>query len=180
MAIAQTITATKPRLEFLVLQVMYALRELTSDSISDRTMENIKTSLFNKWIDQVDIYLVQDNNNAVGGLKMTIDWQKHQLYIDNGDDVIILQGNKNYLHDFQDTCSIIKMHIALNEAKTTWRVIFSDHMSEEQKKRIRKDFNWAINPPPKWDAPTQSQAIVSARLPEYGYEFIIANTAKVL
>lgn len=173
-------TITKPRLEFLILQIMYALNATSSDYLDATDMANIQKGLGNKWLDGVKIYLLNNKKDAILGMIISIDWDTHKIEIDNGKDTITVAANHEQLPMMVQTCNMINDFAEKYKTQSKVSFTLSDRLSEAQKQDVRNEFGWVVGRPQNWaGAVAPSGKIPNKILQELSWELILTDAVSL-
>ncbi|MFI8592679.1 hypothetical protein [Dietzia maris] len=149
MAHTFTYTAALPRLSAIKFQVGVALKR--GANIGDRSLENIKRGLEERWIEWVYLYGLNEDGKCCAQAALHIDWNRHQLEISLGNVNITPSSSwrDNAAPEVQESIGEFVDFCALHSLQRTWRVEYSD-LGNRKEAYVDRELGFSDAKPIQW------------------------------
>ncbi len=144
-----TSTVTTTRLGFLKTQVRIALRR-SMHYIAEETLQRVfDLGLSRKYIGQIDVFGLDYAGLCRAQLKIKIDWNKHQIYIQEGRDMITVPESWMDIGaiEVDEMTRLFREFVDDEELSTIWQIYWADGVNAE---KARQELGTVHATAPTW------------------------------
>ncbi|MBI1289505.1 MAG: hypothetical protein GC178_18205 [Flavobacteriales bacterium] len=112
------------------------------------------------YFDRITVYFLNDRNNIEGKAVITIDWNKHSVFLSTGKDTVELDPNRPLIEQVSEAITYIQNHIPIMKRSLgvkkseVWYHIKNEIQSDQSKyDEARKYCGFPVNKqtPPIWE-----------------------------
>lgn len=142
-------TITTTRLGFINAQVKIALRR-SMHYIDEETLNRVFDQGIRKgYIKQIDIYGMDTSGYCRAQLRIQIDWQRHQIHIREGRDMLVVPGTWMEIGaiEIDELTKLFREFVTDEQLETTWQFYWADWVDVAV---ARQELGTVEATPPTW------------------------------
>lgn len=153
MAVTNTYTTTRTRIDLIQVQIRIALRQTANPSTY--ALNAIEKGIENQWISKVNVYAFDSGKLCRGQLIFEIDWDAHNSFVSSGKAKISLDSrywteDQNLAVEVEAAVRLFNKFVDRNRFDAKWSVNYSPSVNEDYVDRelgfqTADPINWATD-----------------------------------
>lgn len=129
MAVTNTYTTTRTRIDLIQIQIRIALRKTANPPTSH--LNSIEKGIENQWIAKVNVYAFDSQKLCRGQLIFEIDWDRYNSFISSGRAKVSLDDPRHFTKDenlaveVEEAVRLFNKFVDRNNLDVRWAVSYS-------------------------------------------------------